>query len=46
MDTGKAMFLILPGKAGTTSPDGWIDTPVGTFRPDLKKAGKQGNGCG
>lgn len=25
------------GKGGTTSPDGWIDTPVNTWRPDLNK---------
>jgi hypothetical protein len=25
------------GKGGTTSPDGWADTPVGTWRPDLRK---------
>lgn len=24
-------------KDGTTSPDGWIDTPVNSWRPDLKK---------
>lgn len=23
------------GRGGTTSPDGWVDTPVGTWRPDL-----------
>lgn len=26
------------GRGGTTSPDGWIDTPVNTWRPDLQKA--------
>lgn len=26
------------GKGGTTSPDGWIDTPTNTWRPDLRKA--------
>lgn len=25
------------GSGGTTSPDGWADTPVGTWRPDLRK---------
>jgi hypothetical protein len=25
------------GKEGTTSPDGWTDTPVGDWRPDLKR---------
>lgn len=25
------------GKGGTTSPDGWIDTPAVFWRPDLKK---------
>ena len=25
------------GKGGTTSPDGWIDTPTTNFRPDLQK---------
>lgn len=25
------------GSGGTTSPDGWIDTPVNTWRPDLQK---------
>lgn len=25
------------GRGGTTSPDGWIDTPVGNWRPDLVK---------
>jgi hypothetical protein len=25
------------GKDGTTSPDGWADTPVGSWRPDLRK---------
>lgn len=25
------------GRGGTTSPDGWVDTPVDTWRPDLKK---------
>lgn len=25
------------GKGGTTSPDGWIDTSPGTWRPDLAK---------
>ncbi|HEX7844363.1 MAG TPA: outer membrane beta-barrel protein [Chitinophagaceae bacterium] len=25
------------GKGGTTSPDGWIDTPAAGWRPDLKK---------
>ncbi|WP_118974848.1 outer membrane beta-barrel protein [Taibaiella koreensis] len=25
------------GRGGTTSPDGWVDTPVGTWRPDLRK---------
>lgn len=25
------------GKGGTTSPDGWTDTPLNTFRPDLRK---------
>ncbi|HUR65514.1 MAG TPA: outer membrane beta-barrel protein [Chitinophagaceae bacterium] len=25
------------GGGGTTSPDGWIDTPVTNFRPDLQK---------
>lgn len=24
------------GSGGTTSPDGWITTPIGTWRPDLK----------
>ena len=24
------------GKQGTTSPDGWIDTPANTWRPDLQ----------
>lgn len=23
------------GRGGTTSPDGWVDTPLGTWRPDL-----------
>lgn len=26
------------GRGGTTSPDGWIDTPVGNWRPDLQKS--------
>ncbi|MES2701736.1 MAG: outer membrane beta-barrel protein [Bacteroidota bacterium] len=26
------------GKGGTTSPDGWIDTPAATWKPDLKKS--------
>jgi hypothetical protein len=26
------------GSGGTTSPDGWIDTPVNTWRPDLQKS--------
>jgi len=25
------------GHAGTTSPDGWVDTPTGSWRPDLRK---------
>ena len=25
------------GRGGTTSPDGWIDTPINNWRPDLKK---------
>lgn len=25
-----------PGPGGTTSPDGWSDTPTGTWRPDLR----------
>ncbi|MCW3073129.1 MAG: hypothetical protein JWP69_198 [Flaviaesturariibacter sp.] len=25
------------GKGGTTSPDGWVDTPTAGWRPDLKK---------
>jgi hypothetical protein len=25
------------GKDGTTSPDGWIDTPTNTWRPDLRR---------
>lgn len=25
------------GSGGTTSPDGWLDTDVGDFRPDLRK---------
>ncbi len=25
------------GRAGTTSPDGWVDTPVNNWRPDLVK---------
>jgi hypothetical protein len=25
------------GSGGTTSPDGWIDTPTNTWRPDLQK---------
>ncbi|SJZ45568.1 outer membrane beta-barrel protein [Sediminibacterium ginsengisoli] len=25
------------GPGGTTSPDGWADTPVGNWRPDLRK---------
>jgi len=25
------------GKEGTTSPDGWIDTPLNGWRPDLRK---------
>ncbi|MBK7882724.1 MAG: outer membrane beta-barrel protein [Chitinophagaceae bacterium] len=25
------------GKGGTTSPDGWMDTPVNNWRPDLQK---------
>lgn len=24
------------GPGGTTSPDGWVDTPAGTWRPDLR----------
>lgn len=27
-----------PGREGTTSPDGWIDTPAGSWRPDLRTA--------
>jgi hypothetical protein len=26
-----------PGKGGTTSPDGWLDTPTTNWRPDLQK---------
>ncbi|MCX8525261.1 porin [Chryseobacterium formosus] len=26
------------GPEGTTSPDGWIDTPTDTWRPDLRKS--------
>jgi hypothetical protein len=25
------------GRGGTTSPDGWVDSPVSNYRPDLKK---------
>lgn len=25
------------GSGGTTSPDGWADTPIGNWRPDLRK---------
>lgn len=25
------------GRGGTTSPDGWANTPIGTWRPDLTK---------
>lgn len=25
------------GRGGTTSPDGWADTPIGNWRPDLRK---------
>jgi hypothetical protein len=25
------------GRGGTTSPDGWVDTPTGNWRPDLHK---------
>lgn len=27
-----------PGRGGTTSPDGWIDTPTDNWRPDLRTA--------
>ena len=26
------------GRGGTTSPDGWVDTPTATWRPDLVKS--------
>jgi hypothetical protein len=26
------------GRGGTTSPDGWADTPIGTWRPDLVRS--------
>jgi hypothetical protein len=26
------------GAGGTTSPDGWADTQIGTWRPDLVKS--------
>lgn len=29
------------GRGGTTSPDGWVNTPVATWRPDLVKEGSR-----
>jgi hypothetical protein len=34
----KSNHPYFPGKAGTTSPDGWADTPLGNWQPDLRKA--------
>jgi hypothetical protein len=33
----KSNIPYFAGKGGTTSPDGWINTPVGNWRPDLRK---------
>lgn len=33
----KSNIPYFAGRDGTTSPDGWIDTPVGDWRPDLRK---------
>jgi hypothetical protein len=32
----KSNHPYFPGKAGTTSPDSWADTPVGNWKPDLR----------
>lgn len=32
----KSNIPYFAGRGGTTSPDGWIDSPVGTWRPDLR----------
>jgi hypothetical protein len=34
----KSNIPYFAGPQGTTSPDGWIDTPVDSWRPDLKKS--------
>jgi hypothetical protein len=33
----KSNVPYFPGSGGTTSPDGWIDTPTANWRPDLRK---------
>ena len=33
----KSSVPYFAGKGGTTSPDGWIDTPTTNWRPDLRK---------
>ncbi len=33
----KSNHPYFPGKGGTTSSDGWADTPIGTWQPDLRK---------
>ncbi len=33
----KSSVPYFAGRAGTTSPDGWIDTPVNNWRPDLRR---------
>ncbi|WP_415326101.1 outer membrane beta-barrel protein [Chryseobacterium sp. MMS23-Vi53] len=34
----KSNIPYFAGPGGTTSPDGWIDTPVDSWRPDLRKS--------
>lgn len=34
----KSNIPYVAGRGGTTSPDGWVDTPTTTWRPDLVKS--------
>lgn len=34
----KSNIPYFAGPQGTTSPDGWVDTPVDSWRPDLRKS--------
>ncbi|WP_054511301.1 outer membrane beta-barrel protein [Chryseobacterium sp. ERMR1:04] len=34
----KSNIPYFAGSGGTTSPDGWIDTPIDSWRPDLRKS--------